>query len=152
MKFSTTHARIYVEKYKKRRFTNKQSKQKNREMEMKMCLWQYYQNEINFFERKTDKLLAETKIQETKIEKRRRQQQLHPTKKDINQLLEMITLTLKAIAIVKTYRYFQILQIPPSDQNNQLFYARREQHFKNLLANFLSKVKNENGIDFTINR
>ena len=121
-------------------------------MEMKMCLWQYYQNEINFFERKTDKLLAETKIQETKIEKRRRQQQLHPTKKDINQLLEMITLTLKAIAIVKTYRYFQILQIPPSDQNNQLFYARREQHFKNLLANFLSKVKNENGIDFTINR
>ena len=151
MKFSTTHARIYVEKYKKRRFANKQSKQKNREMEMKTRLWQYYQSEINFFEKKTDELLAETKIQETKMEKRRRQQ-LHPTQKDMNQLLEMITLTLKAIAIVKTYRYFQILQIPPSNQNNQLFYARREQHFRNLLMIFLSRVKNENGIDFTINR
>ena len=120
-------------------------------MEMKMWIWQYYQSEINFFERKTDELLVETKIYETKMEKKR-QQQLHPTQKNINQLHEMITSTLKAIAIVKTYRYFQILQIPPSDQNNQLFYARREQHFKNLLANFLSKVKNENGIDFTINR
>ena len=119
-------------------------------MEIKMWLWQYYQSEINFFERKTDELLAETKIQETKMEKRRRQQQLHPTKKDIDELAEMITLTLKAIAIVKTYRYFQILQIPPSNQNNQLFYVRREQLFRNLLTDFLSKVKNENKIDFTI--
>ena len=121
-------------------------------MEMKMWIWQYYQSEINFFERKTDELLAKTKIHEAKMKKRRRQQQLHPTEKDINQLLEMITLTLKAIAIVKTYRYFQILQIPPSDQNNQLFYAQRDQHFTNLLTNFLSRVKNKNGIDFTISR
>ena len=120
-------------------------------MEMKMWIWQYYQIEINFFERKTDELLVETKIHETKMEKRR-QQQLHPTQKNINQLHEMITSTLKAIAIVKTYRYFQILQIPPSDQNNQLFYAQRDQHFTNLLTNFLSRVKNKNGIDFTISR
>ena len=120
-------------------------------MEMKMWIWQYYENEIIFFERKTDELLTKTKIQETKMEKRRRQQ-LHPTKKDTDELFEMIKLTLKAIAIVKTYRYFQILQIPPSNQNNQLFYDRREQHFRNLLMVLLSKLKNENEIDFTINR
>ena len=120
-------------------------------MEMKMWIWQYYQSEINFFERKTDELLVETKIYETKMEKKR-QQQLHPTQKNINQLHEMITSTLKAIAIVKTYRYFQILQIPPSNQNNQLFYDRREQYFRNLLMVLLSKLKNENEIDFTISR
>ena len=109
---------------------------------MEMWIWQRYQDEINFFERKTNELLAETKIHETKMKKRRRQQ-LHPTKKDINQLLEMITSSLKAIAIVKTYRYFQILQIPPSNQNNQLFYAQCKQHFENLLMDFLSRVKNE---------
>ena len=120
-------------------------------MEIKTWIWQYYQSEINFFERKADELLAKTKIQETKMEKKRRQQ-LHTTEEDINQLLKMITLTLKAIAIVKTYRYFQILQIPPSDQNNQLFYTQREHEFINLLMVFLSKAKNENKIDFTINQ
>ena len=120
-------------------------------MEMKMWIWQYYENEIIFFERKTDELLTKTIIQETKMEKKRRQQ-LHPTKKDIDELAEMITSTLKAIAIVKTYRHFQILQIPPSNQNNQLFYARRKQHFINLQTDFLLKVKNENEIDFTISR
>ena len=127
---------------------------------MKMSLWEFYQKEIIFFEKKTDELLAETVIQESKIEKRRRQQQLQPTEEDIDKLAELIGSTLKAIAIVKTYVNFQILQIQPSDKNNQLFYNRREYEFIKLLMVFLSKVENENKneneneneIDFTINR
>ena len=119
---------------------------------MKMSLWQFYQNEINFFEGKTDELLAKTIIQESKIEKRIRQQQLQPTEKDIDELADLIGSTLKAIAIVKTYINFQILQIQPSDQNNELFYNQRDYEFIKLLMVFLSKVKNENEIDFTINR
>ena len=118
---------------------------------MKMSLWEFYQNEINFFETKTDELLTKTIIQESKIE-RRRQQQLQPTEKDIDKLADLIGSTLKAIAIVKTYVNFQILQIQPSYQNNELFYNQRECEFIKLLMVFLSKVENENEIDFTINR
>ena len=121
-----------------------------------MWLWQFYQKEINFFEKKTDELLAETKIQKGKIERRRREQQLQPTEKDIDKLADLIGSTLKAIAIVKTYVNFQILEIQPSNQNNELFFIQRDNEFIKLLMVFLSKVKNENEneneIDFTINR
>ena len=116
-----------------------------------MWIWQLYQNQIDFFERKADELLVETIIHETKMDKRK-QQQLQPTEEDIDQLHKMIISTLKAIAIIETYRYFQMSQILLSDQNIQLFYAKREQHFENLLIVFLLKIKTEQGIDFTVNR
>ena len=123
---------------------------------MEMSLWKFYQNEINFFEKETDKLLAKTQIQESKLEKRRRQK-LQPIEKDMDELADLIESTLRAIAIVKTYVNFQILQIEPSNENNELFYIQREHEFTKLLMVFLSKVKNEEKeekeeIDFTINR
>ena len=121
------------------------------EMKTKMWIWQYYEREIIFFEKKTTELLLKTVLHETKIEKIK-QQKLRISEEDIDELLELIKLTLKAIAIVETYKYFQKLEIPPSKENNQLFYARREQHFENLLAIFLLKVKTAQEIDFTINR
>ena len=45
---------------------------------MEMSIWEDYQNEINFFERRADELLVETIIHETKLDKRK-QQQLQPT-------------------------------------------------------------------------
>ena len=64
----------------------------------------------------------------------------------------MIVSVLKAIANTKTYRYFQMLQILLTDRNMHLFYAKRDEHFENLLIVFLLKIKNEQRIDFTINR
>ena len=117
---------------------------------MEMSIWEDYQNEINFFERRADELLVETIIHETKMDKRK-QQQLRPTEEDIDQLLKMIVSLLKAIAITETYRYFQLLQIVLTDQNMHLFYAKRDEHFENLLMVLLLKIKNEQRIDFTIN-
>ena len=119
---------------------------------MEMWIWQHYQNEINFFERKADEILVETIIHETKMDKRKQQQQLQPTKKDIDQLHKMIVSMLKTIAIIETYRYFQMSKILLNDQNTNLFYAKRNQHFENLLMIFLLKIKKEQEIDFTINR
>ena len=118
---------------------------------MKMKIWKFYQKEINFFEKKTDELLVETQIQESKLEKTRRQQ-LQPIEKDIDKLAGLIESTLKAIAIVKTYVNFQILQIEPSNKNNELFYIQRQREFIKLLMVFLSKVEKNEKIDFTINR
>ena len=108
---------------------------------MEMWIWQYYQNEINFFERKADQILVETIIHETKMDKRKQQQQLQPTKEDIDQLLNLIVKMLRAIAVVETYRYFQILKILLTNQNTNLFYAKRNQHFENLLMVFILKIK-----------
>ena len=116
-----------------------------------MWIWELYQNEINYFERKTDKLLVEIIIHETQMEKRK-QQKLQPNEEDISQLHKMIISMLKSIAIIETYRYFQMLKILLTDQNMRLFYFKRDQHFENLLMVFLLKIKNEEGIDFTINR
>ena len=115
---------------------------KKRERKMEMSLWEFYQNEIMFFERKTDELFVETMLQEIEINKRRKKK-LKLAKEDINRLKNLITSSLKAVAIVETYRYFQTLEILPTDQNIQQFYVRREQTFNELLTIFLSKIKRE---------
>ena len=120
-------------------------------MEMEMLIWKFYQKEIIFFETETTKLLLKTMLHESKIEKMK-QQKLRISDEDIDQLHELIKLTLKAIAIVDTYQYFQMLGIPPSEENNELFYAMREQQFENLLMVFLLKVKTAEEIDFSISR
>ena len=103
-------------------------------------LFEYYENEIMFFNKKTDELLVETIMQEIKMRKRRKKG-LRSTKKDIKQLKNIILTTLRAIAIVETYRFFQILQILPTDENIQWFFVKREECFKELLTIFLSKIK-----------
>ena len=107
-----------------------------------MTLFQYYENEIMFFEKKTDEFLIEIILLEIQMEKRRKKR-LWSTKEDIEQLKNLIASGLKAIAIVETYRLFQILEIVPSDESIQWFYAKREQCFEELLIIFLSKIKKE---------
>ena len=109
----------------------------------------FYMSEIYFFERKSTELLLQLILHESKIEKVM-QQKLRVSEEDMDQLLELIKLGLKAIAIVDTYEHFLLLQIPPSKENNEMFFARRDLHFENLLAIFLLKVKSEQSIDFTI--
>ena len=107
---------------------------------VEISLFQYYENEIMFFEKKTDELMLEVILQEIQMAKRRKKR-LRSTKKDIEHLKNMIASTLKAIAIVETYRFFQILEIVPTDENIQMFYTMREQCFEELLILFLSKIK-----------
>ena len=111
----------------------------------------FYVREIYFFEKKTTELLLKTILHETKIEKIK-QQKLRVSEEDIDELHELITLTLKAIAIVDTYEDFLRLLIPPSKENNEMFFGQREQRFENLLMVFLMKVKTAEEIDFSISR
>ena len=113
---------------------------KKKERNIEMSLFEFYQNEIMFFERKTDELFIETMLQEIEINKRRTKK-LKSAKDDIKRLKNLIASSLKAVAIIETYRYFQILEILPTDQNIQWFYAKREQTFDELLTIFLSKIK-----------
>ena len=107
---------------------------------VEMSLFQYYEKEIIFFEKKTDEFLLEIILKEIQMAKRRKKR-LRSTKVDIEQLKNMIASGLKSIAIVETYRLFQILEIVPTDENIQWFYAKREQCFEELLIIFLSKIK-----------
>ena len=109
---------------------------------VEMSLFQYYENEIMFFEKKTDEFLLEIILKEIQMAKRRKKR-LRSTKEDIEQLKNLIAMGLKSIAIVETYRLFQILEIVPTDENIQWFYAKREQCFEELLIIFLSKIKKQ---------
>ena len=109
---------------------------------VKMWLFEYYENEIMFFNKKTDELLIETIMVEIEIAKRRKKR-LRVCKKDKKQLKIMVITTLKAIAIVETYRLFQTLEIVLTDENIQMFYVRREQCFNELVILFLSKIKRQ---------
>ena len=110
---------------------------------------EFYVREIIFFEKKTTELLLQTIAHENKIELIRREK-VRVSEKDIDQLLNLIKLTLKAVAIVNTYEYFLMLLITPSEKNNKMFVRMRDNQFENLLAVFLLKVKNDQSIDFTI--
>ena len=110
---------------------------------------EFYVREIIFFEKKTTELLLQTIAQENKIELIRREK-VRISEEDIDQLLNLIKLTLKAVAIVNTYEYFLMLLIAPSKENNKMFVRMRDEQFENLLAVFLLKVKNDQNIDFTI--
>ena len=142
LKFPTTHARIYVKKYYKRKTVRKRDRKRKMNKVDEMSLFEYYENEIMFFNKKTDELLIETIMVEIQIAKRRKKR-LRVSKKDKKQLKIMIITTLKAIAIVETYRLFQKLEIVPTDENIQMFYVRREQCFNELVILFLSKIKRQ---------
>ena len=124
-------------------------KQLVQQIEMEMWIYLLYQNEINFFEKKADELFVEIIIHETKMEQRK-QQKLQPNEGDVNQLYKMIISMLKMIAIIETYRYFQLKKILLTNQNLRLFFVKKDEHFENLLLVFLLKIKNEQSIDFTI--
>ena len=112
-------------------------------------IWKFYESEIRFFEKISKDIFVETVLHEMKIENIK-QQKLRVSEKDIDQLVELIRVGLKAIAIVSVYQDFQAKLIPPSNENKELFYAKRDQRFENLLLIYLLKVKNDQEIDFTI--
>ena len=68
-------------------------------------IYQLYQKEIIFLERKADESLVEIIRHETKMNKRK-QQKLQPDEGDVNQLHEMIISMLKMMAVIESYRYF----------------------------------------------
>ena len=121
------------------------------EIDYQKLIWKFYHDEIIFFEKKTTELFLKTILHETGIEKMK-QHKLRISEEDIDKLVELLSLSLKAIAIVETYKYFQSQMIPPSEENNELFYDLRDQHFERLLIIFFLKVKAAEEIDFSISR
>ena len=105
---------------------------------VEMLFFEYYEKKIMFFNNKTDELLVKIIMLEIEIAKKRKKRLQIKNKK---QLKIMIITTLKAIAIVETYRLFQRLKIVPTDENIQMFYERREQCFNELVILFVSKIK-----------
>ena len=112
-------------------------------------IYQLYQEEMNFFEKKVDELFEQIVILETKMTKRK-QKKLQQDKRDLDQLYQMIIFFLKNIALIESYRYFQIEQIPLSNEKLPLFCSEINKHFENLLIILLLKIKNEESIDFNI--
>ena len=114
-----------------------------------------YQNEINFFQKKIDRIFFDIVTLETKISEKK-EQKLKQDEKDLDRLFKMIVLFLENIACSNTYEYFKMKKILLVNENLLLFRSKMKQHFENILQILMLKIKNEEekeekSIDFTIN-
>ena len=71
---------------------------------------QIYENEMHFFNQKTDRLFFDIVTLETELDKKK-QQQLQQNEKDLDRLFRLIVLFLESIALVNTYEYFKMKKI-----------------------------------------
>ena len=123
MKFSTTHAGIYVEKY-------------NTEDMEKIWILNCYKNEIRNYNEESGKLLEKAMSQKIKIKKKKLPLKLIDSIEFCNTVMKL----LKCCAIVKTYQLFLINEILPTIENNEFFTVKREEYYQELLITFLLNV------------
>ena len=71
---------------------------------------QIYENEMHFFNQKTDRLFFDIVTLETELDKKK-QQKLQQNEKDLDRLFRLIVLFLESIALVNTYEYFKMKKI-----------------------------------------
>ena len=109
---------------------------------------QIYDNEIHFFNEKTDRLFFDIVTLETKLTKKK-QQKLQKDEKDLDRLFKLIVLFLENVG--NTYKYFKMKKILLINEKLLLFRDIFINHFENLLQVMILKIKNEESIDFTIN-
>ena len=130
-------------------------------------IYQSYEREIWYLRRNGSRLLDEIKRQEIRMNQRK-QQKLKPHQKQFSKLKRMIDKMLRLMGLIDTYRYFQILNVPLSYQNQAYFQDVVNQNYEHLLQRFLTSFhlhlrkkcrehqkkeeKEENElVDFTIN-
>ena len=111
---------------------------------------QIYENEMHFFNQKTDRLFFDIVTLETELDKKK-QQKLQQNEKDLDRLFRLIVLFLESIALVNTYEYFKMKKILLTNKNLLLFSDIFKKHFENVLQIMMLKIKNEQNIDFSIN-
>ena len=111
---------------------------------------QFYKNKIHFYNQILDKLFFMIVTIETKLTKKK-QQKLQQDEKDLDRFFRLIILFLKSLAFQNTFEYFKMKKIILTDASRLLFNDIFKELFKNVLQIFITKIKNEQDIDFTIN-
>ena len=119
-------------------------------------LYKSYQREILYLRKEGSKLLQKIKLQEIKMNQRR-QKRLKPLLRQVNLLHRMMKKLIKISAFIDTYKYFQMVKKPLSDDNETFFYQMASDHYEQALKQIVLKLKKINrlrmddSVHFTVN-
>lgn len=121
--------------------------------------WIYKQHEQEILRLKGngDRLLQIIKIQETRMNQRKRQK-LEPNENDLYWLKQMTENMLRIISLINSYRYFQSKNEPLTLQNHSWFYEIATCNYLDLLKCFNVTLRNRinqkenDSVDFVIVR
>ena len=110
--------------------------------QVKQQNWIYknYEEEILLFREKGDALLQKINQHETILNKKK-QQKLQPNENDLNMLHQMVKALLKMLAVIKSYRYFQSINQPLTDENEVWFYQIFNNYYLDTTKHFNEKLK-----------
>ena len=111
---------------------------------------QFYKNKIHFYNQILDKLFFKIVTIETKLTKKK-QQKLQQDEEDLDRFFTLIILFLKSLAFENTYKCFKIKKIVLTNTSRLLFYNIFNKHYENVLKTLITKIKNDQNIDFIIN-
>ena len=106
-------------------------------------LYEGYAREILYLRKEGTKLLQKIKLQEIKMNKRK-QMMMKPLLQEINLLHRMMKKLIKISAFIETYKYFQMIQLPLTDNNQKFFYEMATNYYKNSLKQIVLKLKLRN--------
>ena len=116
--------------------------------------YESYNQEIYYLKIEGSNLLQKIKQQEIKMNLRR-QQKFKPLLRQVNLLTQMILKLIKMSAFIDTYKHFQIMKQPLTDQNffNQVAGNYYEDKPKNIVSKIerINQSRIDNSVDFTIN-
>ena len=106
-------------------------------------LYKSYQREILYLRKEGSKLLQKIKLQEIKMNQRR-QKRLKPLLRQVNLLHRVMKKLIKISAFIDTYKYFQMVKKPLSDDNETFFYQMASDHYEQALKQIVLKLKKIN--------
>ena len=119
-------------------------------------LYKSYQREILYLRKEGSKLQQKIKLQEIKMNQRR-QKRLKPLLRQVNLLHRVMKKLIKISAFIDTYKYFQMVKKPLSDDNETFFYQMASDHYEQALKQIVLKLKKINrlrmddSVHFTVN-
>ena len=110
--------------------------------QVKQQNWIYnnYEQEIVFFQKKGNALLQKINQHET-ILNQRKQQKLQPNQNDLNMLHQMVKTLLAMLTLINSYRYFQSINQPLTDKNEFWFYQIYNNYYLDTMKRFNEKLK-----------
>ena len=105
-----------------------------------MSIYETYEQEISKIRRSGNTLLRYVKRHET-LMNQRKQRMIPATFTDCYKLYSMAVRLLRMLALIKTYRYYQLLNIILTKRDTFLFYRTYDIYYQDYLKNFTLKIK-----------
>ena len=105
-----------------------------------MSIYEIYEQEISKIRRGGNLLLRNIQRHET-LMNQRKQRMIPATFEDCHKLYTMAVRLLRMLALIDTYRYFQLIKIPLTERIMFWFYQIHEDNYQNYLKDFNLKIK-----------